>query len=117
MDSKVIGRDNEEMDSSRSRREPVMCSCEHDNQLSGLRFADLGPPVCNWVPTLTVNVVFRLQGSLGSATFEGEDITFRQNSVSDSTLTECDVSEERNHQANRCENLKNLVVGITILLL
>jgi len=61
--------------------------------------------VCNWVPTLTANAVFRLRGSLGSGTFEGEGITFRQKSESDSTLTECDVSEERNPQVNCCENL------------
>jgi hypothetical protein len=72
--------------------------------------------VCNWVPMLTVNFVFRLQGSLGSGTVEGESITFRQKSETDSTLTECDVSEARNPQANRCKNLKNLVVGIITLL-
>jgi hypothetical protein len=92
-----------------------MCSCEHDSQLSGLHLKFLGLPLCNWVPTLTVNVVFRLQGTLVSGTFEGEGTTFRQTSEIDSTLTECDVSEVRYPQVNRCENLKTLVVGIIIL--
>jgi len=74
----------------------------------------LGPPVCNWVPTRTVNVVFRLQGTPGSGTFEGKGITFCQKSESESTLTECDVSDERNPQGNCCEKLKNLVLGINI---
>jgi hypothetical protein len=65
---------------------------------------------------LTVNVVFRLQGLLGSGTLEGESITFRQKSETDSTLTECAVSEKRNPQANRSKNLKNLVVRIITLL-
>jgi len=63
---------------------------------------------------LTVKVVFLLQGSLGSGILEGEGITFRRKSETDSTLTECDVSEERNLQVNSCKNLKNLVVRIVI---
>jgi len=62
--------------------------------------------VCNCVPLLTVNVVFRLKVPLGVGTLEGEGITFRQKSETDSTLTECDVSDERNPQANRCEKLQ-----------
>jgi hypothetical protein len=66
------------------------------------------------VPTLGENILFRLQGSLGSGTFEGEGTTFGQKSESDSKLTECDVSERKNPPVNRCENLQNLVSGIII---
>ena len=103
MDSKVIGHDNEEW-----------VHLAYDGNQCVLQL--LGPPVRNLVPTLTVNVVFRLQESLVSGNFEGEDTTFRQKPETDSTLSECGVTEERNPQVNRCENLKKLVVGNIILL-
>ena len=95
MDSKVIGRDNEELVhlAHDGNQRCVLVNTRISFRVCVLQF--LVPSVCNCVPTISINVAFRLQATLGSGTFEGEDIVFRQKSETDSTLTECDVSAER----------------------